>query len=114
MISVVIRFIPDTEMIGNSSIADKFCCCGIFVLRGNRMISTITITGKQLATIRLRPDIYKKAGAQLNGKSIVGGLTQLKGVKEGLEAWLQESGKVTLEMDIRPIIDDIEKILAAG
>jgi len=78
------------------------------------MISTIKISGKQLATIRLRPDIYKKAGAQLNGKSIVGGLTQLKGVRDGLEAWLQDSGKVTLEMDIRPIIDDINKVLTAG
>ncbi len=78
------------------------------------MISKITITGKQLATIRLRPDIYKKAGAQLSGKSIVGGLTQLKGVKEGLEAWVRDSGKVTLEMDIQPIIDDIKKVLAAG
>jgi len=109
LISVVTRFTLDTD-----TIADKLCYCGMFVLRGNRMISTITITGKQLATIRLRPDIYKKAGAQLNGKSIVGGLIQLKGVKEGLEAWLRESGKVTLEMDIRPIIDDIEKVLAAG
>jgi len=78
------------------------------------MISTINITGKQLATVRLRPDIYKKAGALLKGKSIVGGLTQLKGVKDGLEAWLRESGKVTLEMDIRPIIDDIDKVIAAG
>jgi len=78
------------------------------------MISTINISGKQLATIRLRPDIYKKAGAQLNGKSIVGGLTQLKAVRDGLEAWLQDSGKVTLEMDIRPIIDDIDKVLTAG
>ena len=77
------------------------------------MISKIILTGKQLSTIRLRPEIYKKAGAQLDGKSIVGGLTQLKGVKEGLEAWLRESGKVTLEMDIRPIIDDIEKVLDA-
>lgn len=78
------------------------------------MISKITLTGKQLATIRLRPEIYKKAGAQLDGKAIVGGLTQLKGVKDGLEAWLRESGKVTLEIDIRPVIDDIDKVLAAG
>jgi hypothetical protein len=78
------------------------------------MISTININGKQLATIRLRPDIYKKAGARLKGKSIVGGLTQLKSVKKGLEKWLRKSGKVSLEMDIRPIIDDIDKVLAAG
>lgn len=78
------------------------------------MISKIALTGKQLATIRLRPDIYKKAGAQVDGKSIVGGPAQLKGVKEGLEAWLKKSGKVTLEMDLRSIIDDIDKVLAAG
>lgn len=77
------------------------------------MISKITITGKQLATIRLRPEIYKKAGAQLDGKAIVGGSTQLKGVKEGLEAWIKESGKVSLEMDLRPIIDDIDTVLSA-
>ena len=75
------------------------------------MISRITITGKQLATIRLRPDIYKKAGAQLDGKTIVGGPDQLKGVRDGLEAWLKESGKVTLELDLRPIIEDINKVL---
>jgi hypothetical protein len=78
------------------------------------MISKIILSGKQLATIRLRPEIYKKAGAQLDGKAIVGGLTQLKGVKDGLEAWLKGSGKVTLEIDIRPVIDDIDKVLASG
>jgi hypothetical protein len=78
------------------------------------MISKIILSGKQLATIRLRPEIYKKAGAQLEGKAIVGGLTQLKGVKDGLEAWLRDSGKVTLEIDIRPVIDDIDKVLASG
>ncbi len=77
------------------------------------MISKITLSGKQLATIRLRPEIYKKAGAKLDGKSIVGGLTQLKGVKDGLESWIRESGKVALEMDLQPIIDDINKVLAA-
>jgi len=75
------------------------------------MIQRIEITGKQLATIRLRPDIYKKAGAQLDGKAIVGGAPQLKKEKEGLEKWLEESGKVTLEQDIRPIIDDIAKVI---
>ena len=65
-------------------------------------------------TIRLRPDIYKKAGARLNGKSIAGGLTQLKSAREGLEKWLRKSGKVSLEMDIRPFIDDIDKVLAPG
>jgi len=78
------------------------------------MISKITISGKQLATIRLRPEIYKKAGAKVDGKSIVGGPVQLKGVKDGLEAWIKESGKVTLEMDLQPIIDDINKVLNAG
>ena len=78
------------------------------------MISKITLTGKQLATIRLRPEIYKKAGAQLDGKAIVGGMAQLKGVKDGLEAWLRDSGKVTLEIDIRPVIDDIDKVLASS
>jgi hypothetical protein len=77
------------------------------------MIKKITITGKQLATIRLRPDIYKKAGAQLDGKAIVGGPDQLKGVRDGLEAWLKDSGKVTLEMDLRPIIDDINAALGS-
>ena len=76
------------------------------------MIQKIALTGKQLATIRLRPEIYKKAGAQLDGKAIVGGPEQLKGVKSGLEAWLKESGKVTLEMDLRPIIDDIDSRLS--
>lgn len=75
------------------------------------MISKISLTGKQLATLRLRPDIYKKAGAQLDGKAIVGGPAQLKGVMDGLEAWLKESGKVALEMDLRPVIDDIKKTL---
>lgn len=78
------------------------------------MISRITLSGKQLATIRLRPEIYKKAGAQVDGKILVGGMTQLKGVKDGLEAWIRESGKVTLEMDIQPVIDEIEKVLASG
>lgn len=78
------------------------------------MISRITLSGKQLATIRLRPEIYKKAGAQVDGKVLVGGMTQLKGVKDGLEAWIRESGKVTLEMDIQPVIDEIEKVLASG
>jgi hypothetical protein len=32
-------------------------------------------------------------------------------VKEGLEKWLEDSGKVTLEQDIRPIIDDIAKVI---
>ena len=78
------------------------------------MISRITLSGKQLATIRLRPEIYKKAGAQVDGKVLVGGMTQLKGVKDGLEAWIRESGKVTLEMDIQPVIDEIEKVLSSG
>lgn len=78
------------------------------------MISRITLTGKQLATIRLRPEIYKKAGAQVDGKVLVGGMTQLKGVKDGLEAWIRDSGKVTLEMDIQPVIDEIEKVLSSG
>lgn len=77
------------------------------------MISRIEITGKQLATIRLRPDIYKKAGAKLDGKAIVGGKNQLQAVQNGLESWLEESGKVNLEIDIRPIIEDIKKTLAS-
>jgi hypothetical protein len=76
------------------------------------MISKIPLTGKQLATIRLRPDIYKKAGAQLDGKNIVGGPAQLKGVIQGLETWLKESGKVNLEIDLRPVIDEIKKTLS--
>ena len=78
------------------------------------MISKIVLSGKQLSTIRLRPQIYKNAGAQLDGKAIVGGPDQLKGVKAGLEAWLKESGKVSLEMDLRPVIDDIDKALSGS
>lgn len=76
------------------------------------MISKIMITGKQLSTINMRPTIYRNAGAKLDGKAIVGGPTQLKAVKEGLEAWIKESGKVSLEMDLDPIIQNINKVLS--
>ena len=74
-------------------------------------IAKIEITGKQLSTINLRPEIYRKAGAKLDGKSLVGGPVQLKAVKESLEAWIKESGQVSLEMDLDPIIQDIKKEL---
>jgi len=75
------------------------------------MIAKIPLTGKQLATMNLRPDIYKNAGAQLMGKELIGGEPQLTAVKKGLEQWIASSGKVTLEMDIRPIIEGIEKAI---
>lgn len=73
------------------------------------MIARIPLTGKQLATMNLRPEICRKAGAQIMGKELVGGKPQLTAVKKDLEAWLKSSGQVTLEMDLRPIIEEIDK-----
>jgi hypothetical protein len=73
------------------------------------MISRISLTGKQLGTINLRPDIYRKAGAQLIGKEIVGSEHHLRAVKKGLQDWMASSGKVTLEMDLQPIIEQIDQ-----
>ena len=75
------------------------------------MFAKIPLTGKQLSTINLRPDIYRKAGAQLQGKELIGGEQQLKAVKSSLEQWIASSGEVTLEMELRPIIGEIDKAL---
>lgn len=75
------------------------------------MIARIPLTGKQLATLNLRPDICKKAGAQLMGKELVGGEAQLSVVRKELQRWLESSGQVTLEMDLRPVLDQIDAIL---
>ena len=78
------------------------------------MIAKIPLTGKQLSTLRLRPDIYKKAGAQLDGKAIVGGETQLRAVRDGIVEWIESSGKVNLEIDMRPIVDLIDEEIGSG
>ncbi len=72
------------------------------------MIARIQLTGKQLATINARPNVYRHAGAQLMGKEIVGNETHLKALRKGLKDWIAESGEVTLEMDLQPIIDQID------
>jgi hypothetical protein len=72
------------------------------------MIARISLTGKQLGTINLRPDIYRKAGAQLMGKEIVGSESHLRAMKKGLQEWLTKSGEVTLEIDLQPIIEQID------
>ena len=71
------------------------------------MIARIPLTGKQLATLNLRPDICKKAGAQIIQKELIGGEPQLTVVKKELETWLKSSGEVTLELQLSPIIDQI-------
>ena len=72
------------------------------------MIAKIQLTGKQLATINSRPNVYRHAGAQLMGKEIVGSETHLKALRKGLKDWIAESGEVTLEMDLQPLIDQID------
>ena len=76
------------------------------------MIARISLTGKQLGTINLRPDIYRRAGAQLMGKEIVGSETHLRAMKKGLQEWLAKSGEVTLEIDLQPIIEQIDAAIA--
>ncbi len=75
------------------------------------MIAKIKLTGKQLATINTRPNIYRHAGAQLMGKEIIGSEAHLKALRKGLQDWITESGEVTLEMDLQPIIDQIDEAL---
>lgn len=75
------------------------------------MVSRIPLTGTQLATINVRPDIYRKAGAQLMGKELLGGEAQLKAVRQALEEWMQSSGEITLEMELRPIVERIDEAL---
>ena len=75
------------------------------------MIAKIKLTGKQLATINARPNVYRHAGAQLMGKEIVGSEEHLKALRKNLKEWMAERGEVTLEMDLQPIIDQIEDAL---
>ena len=72
------------------------------------MIARITLTGKQLARINSKPNVYRKAGAQLIGKEIVGNETHLRALKKGLQDWMAESGEVTLEMDLHPLVEQID------
>ena len=73
------------------------------------MIARIPLSGKQLATMNLRPDICKKSGAQIIKKELIGGEPQLAVVKKELQAWLNSSGEVTLEMELGPIIEQIDR-----
>ncbi|HKJ86487.1 MAG TPA: hypothetical protein VKA06_10450 [Spirochaetia bacterium] len=75
------------------------------------MIARIDLTGKQLATINSRPNVYRHAGAQLMGKQIIGSESHLKALRKELKGWIEESGEVTLEMDLQPIIDQIDEAL---
>jgi len=72
------------------------------------MVLRIPLSGKQLATLNLRPQICRKAGAQIVGKEMIGGERQLIEVKKGLEEWLVESPDIALEMNLRPIIEEID------
>jgi hypothetical protein len=71
------------------------------------MVLKIPLSGKQLATLNLRPQICRKAGAQIVGKELIGGERQLLEVKKDLEDWLVESADITLEMNLQPIIEEI-------
>ena len=73
------------------------------------MIARIKLTGKQLARINTRPEVYRRAGAQLMQKEIVGSEAHLKALKKALQDWMAESGEVMLEMDLQPIIDQIDE-----
>jgi len=72
------------------------------------MVLKIPLSGKQLATLNLRPQICRKAGAQIVGKELIGGERQLIEVKKGLDEWLVESPDISLEMNLRPIIEEID------
>ena len=72
------------------------------------MIARISLTGKQLARINTRPSAYRDAGAQLMGKEIVGSESHLTALKKALQDWMKESGDVTLEMDLQPIVEQID------
>ncbi|HUX14304.1 MAG TPA: hypothetical protein VMW87_14845, partial [Spirochaetia bacterium] len=67
------------------------------------------LNGKQLATLNLRPQICRKAGAQIVGKELIGGERQLSEVKKGLQDWLVESPDIALEMNLKPIVDQISE-----
>ena len=75
------------------------------------MIAKISLTGKQLATINTRPNVVRHAGAQLMGKQIIGSETHLKALRKALTDWMADSGEVTLEMDLQPIVDQIDAAL---
>jgi hypothetical protein len=75
------------------------------------MVAKIPLTGKQLSTMNLRPDICRTAGAQIMGKELVGGEAQLKSVKASLQQWMKDSGEITLQMDLQPIVDQIDEAL---
>ncbi len=75
------------------------------------MISKIYLTGKQLATLQTRPKTYKQAGAQITGKVLLGNEAHLKAVRKALQEWIQQSGQVEVEMELQPIIDQIDEAL---
>ena len=72
------------------------------------MVLKIPLTGKQLSTLNLRPQICRKSGAQIVGRELIGGERQLSEVRRDLEQWLAESPDIALEMSLKPIIDEIE------
>jgi hypothetical protein len=72
------------------------------------MVTRVQLTGKQLARINSKPNVYRKAGAQLMGKEILGSEKHLQALRRNLQEWIAESGEVTLEMDLQPIIDQID------
>ena len=76
------------------------------------MISKITLSGKQLARINTRPNVYRSAGAQLSGKEIIGSEAHLVAMKKALQGWIAEAGDVTVEMDLQPIIEQIDSALS--
>jgi hypothetical protein len=75
------------------------------------MIAKIDLTGKQVARINANPNAYRHAGAQLMGKQIVGNESHLKALRKNLKDWIASSNDVTLEMDLQPIIDQIDDAL---
>ncbi len=76
------------------------------------MIARIPLTGKQLSTMNLRPEICRKAGAQIINKELVGGKQHLTVVKKELQDWIASSGQITLEMELAPIVKEIDKALS--
>ena len=75
------------------------------------MVTEIELTGKQLATINTRPNVIRHSGAQLMGKKIVGSEPHLKTLRKALTDWMAESGEVTIEIDLQPIVDQIDAAL---
>lgn len=75
------------------------------------MIAKIELTGKQLATINANPNAYRHAGAQLQGKQIIGNEHHLTALRKNLTDWIARSNEVTLEMDLQPILDQIDAAL---